>query len=215
MKKGNLSKKEELLTTLNTLKKSHLKTRIDKRILEFKHIDKTSNDAIFQELCFCILTANYTAEKTIEIQKNIGTCFLNPSQQTVSLKLKECGYRFPNIRAEYICSSVHHKQNLSEILSSYTGEKLREWFVTHIKGLGYKESSHFLRNIGFDDYAIIDFHIVDLLVNFNYISRPKTMTKKTYITIENILRSIAEQTGLTLGELDLYLWYIETGKILK
>ena len=76
-------------------------------------------------------------------------------------------------------------------------------------------NSHFLRNIGFDDFAIIDFHIIDVLVTYNLIERPKTLTKRKYLEIENTLRDIAKQTNLTLAELDLYLWYIETGKILK
>jgi N-glycosylase/DNA lyase len=87
--------------------------------------------------------------------------------------------------------------------------------VQNIKGLGYKEASHFLRNIGFDDYAIIDSHILDILKRYNLIKQPKTLTKKKYIEIENILQKIAKQTHLTLAELDLYLWYLETGKILK
>ena len=87
--------------------------------------------------------------------------------------------------------------------------------VNNVKGLGYKESSHFLRNIGFDDYAIIDFHIVDVLVNYNLINKPKTITKKKYLEIENVLKRLAKETNLTLAELDLYLWYMETGKILK
>jgi N-glycosylase/DNA lyase len=33
--------------------------------------------------------------------------------------------------------------------------------------------------------------------------------------IEKILKTIATQTNLTLAELDLYLWYMETGKIFK
>ena len=41
------------------------------------------------------------------------------------------------------------------------------------------------------------------------------MSKKKYLEIEGLLRKIAGKTGLTLGELDLYLWYLETGKILK
>jgi len=84
-----------------------------------------------------------------------------------------------------------------------------------VKGIGYKESSHFLRNVGFDDYAIIDFHIIDLLVKYQLIKRPKTITKNKYLEIEKILKKIAEKTNLTLAELDLYLWYMETGKILK
>jgi len=51
--------------------------------------------------------------------------------------------------------------------------------------------------------------------NNNLIERPKTLTKRKYLEIENILRDIAREINLTLAELDLYLWFIETGKILK
>ena len=92
---------------------------------------------------------------------------------------------------------------------------LREWIVKNVKGLGYKESSHFLRNIGFQDYAIIDFHIVDLLVKHDLIEKPKTMTKSKYLEIEKILKEIGEKLELNMAQLDLYLWYLETGKVLK
>ena len=80
-----------------------------------------------------------------------------------------------------------------------------------------KESSHFLRNIGHKNLAIIDFHIVDLLFKHGLIEKPKnkSLTEKKYLEIENVLKKIAEQTKTNLGELDLYLWYEETGKILK
>ena len=78
-----------------------------------------------------------------------------------------------------------------------------------------KEASHFLRNIGYLNYAIIDFHIIDLLVNQNIIERPKTLTNNRYIEIEKTLKEISKKLDLTLGELDLYLWYLETGTILK
>ena len=69
--------------------------------------------------------------------------------------------------------------------------------------------------MGFDDYAIIDFHIIDILVDNKIIKKPKTLTKKRYLEIEDKLRGLADKTALTLAELDLYLWYLETGKILK
>ena len=108
-----------------------------------------------------------------------------------------------------------YKNRLNQIINNISNKSLREWLVKNIKGLGYKEASHFLRNIGFDDYAIIDFHIVDLLVKYNIIQKPKSLTKQKYLEIEEKLRKIAKKTNLTLAELDLYLWYMETGKILK
>jgi N-glycosylase/DNA lyase len=129
--------------------------------------------------------------------------------------LKKIGYRFPNIRAQYISETQVHKNFLSKIINDLDGEELRTWLVQNIKGLGYKEASHFLRNIGYDDYAIIDFHIIDILTQYDFIKKPKTLTKKRYLEIEQDLKHIAKLCNLTLAELDFYLWYLETGKILK
>ena len=205
----------DLINKIESFKVSEISHLVNSRIKEFKKLNKKSNDELFEELCFCILTANFNAEKCIRIQKEIGNGFLTLSEDELSKKLVELGHRFPNARARYISDSVKYKDSLKEIIYSFTGEELREWLVKNIKGLGYKEVSHFLRNVGFDDYAIIDFHIIDVLVTFNLIERPKTLTKRKYLEIENILRDIAKETNLTLAELDLYLWYIETGKILK
>jgi N-glycosylase/DNA lyase len=107
------------------------------------------------------------------------------------------------------------KKILQKVILSLEREERREWLVKNIKGLGFKEASHFLRNIGFDDYAIIDSHIIDLLERYKFINQPKTLTRKKYMEIEKILQTIATQTNLTLAELDLYLWHMETGKIFK
>jgi len=90
-----------------------------------------------------------------------------------------------------------------------------EWLVKNISGIGYKEASHFLRNIGFTNLAIVDFHILNLLARHGLIEKPKTLTRKKYLEIEEVLRAIAEKLDLNLAELDLYLWYMETGKVLK
>jgi N-glycosylase/DNA lyase len=188
---------------------------VNNRIKEFKKINKKSNDELFKELCFCLLTANFNAEKSIMIQNKLGECFLTDSKNDIAEKLKKYGHRFPNTRAEYIYKSIKCKDKLDTIIKFNDKNFLRDWLVKNVKGLGYKESSHFLRNIGFDDYAIIDFHIIDILVRYKHIKKPKTLTKKKYIEIENKLKEIAEKTDITLAELDLYLWYLETGKILK
>jgi len=206
---------KELLETVESLKRTNVGKTIDARIKEFKKLGKESNDELFKELCFCILTANFNAEKSIKIQNEIGECFLTNTKKEITKKLKNYGHRFPNARADYISESLKCKDKLKDVIQFHDKQAPRDWIVNNIKGLGYKEASHFLRNIGFDDFAIIDFHIIDVLVTYNLIERPKTLTKRKYLEIENTLRDIAKQTNLTLAELDLYLWYIETGKILK
>ena len=206
---------DDLINKIEKLKHGEIAGIVEKRIQEFKNLNKKSTDELFKELCFCILTANFSAEKSIRIQDEIGECFLTDTKEDLSKKLKNYGHRFPNTRAEYISKSLECKDKLEEIVQFHDKTALREWIVNNVKGLGYKEASHFLRNIGFDDYAIIDFHIVDILVDFNLIEKPKTLTKKRYFEIEDLLRALAKKTDLTLAELDLYLWYMETGKILK
>jgi N-glycosylase/DNA lyase len=207
---------KDLINSIQNLKNSEIAQVINSRMEEFSEIKKRSIQEIFVELCFCIMTANCGAEKCIEIHDLIGSDFLNLSEESLVNKFKEYGYRFPNVRANYIINARSCLKQLSEILfSSEDRLTLRHNLVKTIKGLGYKESSHFLRNIGFTNYAIIDFHIVDLLQKYNLIEKPKTMTKRKYHEIEEVLMSLGEDLNLNMAELDLYLWYLETGKVLK
>ena len=206
---------KSLIEKIETLKNSEIGNLVNQRIDEFKKINRNSNDELFQEICFCILTANYNAEKSIKIQNEIQNCFSTDTTDELSKKLKNYGHRFPNTRAKYISESLKCKDKLKDIVKFHDKQALRNWIVNNVKGLGYKEASHFLRNIGFDNYAIIDFHIIDILYDNKLIQKPKTITKNKYLEIEDLLKKIAKKTNLTLAELDLYLWYIETGKILK
>lgn len=205
----------KLLEQIRNLKKSEIREIIDKRINEFKEASKGSNEQIFNELCFCLLTANFNAERSILIQNKIGNGFITLPQEELARKLADLGHRFPNARAKYIVEARKHIDCLKNLVTDCNEIEMREWLVKNIKGLGYKESSHFLRNIGFDNVAIIDFHIVDLLNSSGALKCKKPSCKAKYIEIENVLRKIAKESNLTLSELDLYLWYIETGKVLK
>jgi N-glycosylase/DNA lyase len=207
---------EGLLKSVEALKNSQVKTLVHARINEFKELGKKPSNEIFNELCFCILTANFNAERSVKIQNELGNGFCDLSEQQLIEKLKALGHRFPETRGKYIVEARKHKDSLKYRIKSFKQEtELRDWLVKKVKGLGYKEASHFLRNIGFMNLAIIDFHIVDVLIKHGLIVRPKTLTPKKYLEIEDVLKGIARKTNLTLAELDLYLWYMETGKVLK
>ncbi len=210
-------KMKELLNDVKTLMDNvDLKSLVKTRLSEFKAFQKKSKEEIFKEICFCIMTANCSAEKCIEIHEMIGNEFLHLDDEMLSKRFKELGYRFPNIRGNYIIKNRGFLELINNMVKKgLERNDLRDWLVKNIKGLGYKEASHFLRNIGFTDFAIIDFHIIDLLVKHSLIEKPKTMTKKKYIDIEEVLSEIASNLDTNLAALDLYLWYLETGKILK
>ena len=207
---------QELFSLVRDLQRSEVSQIIENRISEFSEIKKASKKKVFEELCFCIMTANCSAVKCIEVQELVADGFQDLTEEKLAQTLKSFGYRFPNIRAKYIVQARQHKDELhTRINNKVNPQELREWIVRNIKGIGYKEASHFLRNIGFTEYAIIDFHILDLLAKHQQIKKPKKLNKTHYLKIEEILKEIAKKLDLNLAELDLFLWYLETGKVLK
>lgn len=208
----------KIVNKIENLKKSEVKNTVDRRMGEFYELGRRDSNEIFKELCFCFMTANFSAKGGIKIQQAVAEDFLYLPENKLKKKLSELGHRFPNTRAEYVVLAREHKDDIKEKLQGFENEEeVRNWIVKNIKGIGMKEASHFLRNIGYKNLAIIDFHIVDLLSKEGLIEKPKSkaLTPKQYREIENVLKKISEKTGLNLGELDLYLWYKETGKILK
>lgn len=187
---------------------------VKSRLKEFEEIGKDER-RVFKELCFCILTANFSAENGIKIQLSIDDGFISLPKEHLCKKLKELGHRFPNSRCDYIFDARKFYGTLLETVRGFKcGGSAREWLTANVTGIGYKEASHFLRNIGFKDVAIIDRHIINYLVKKGLTDK-KTLTKRKYLELERILWAIADRLGITLAELDLYLWYLMTGKILK
>ncbi len=196
-----------LLDKISEVKRSETAKTISSRMQEFAAKGRESDESLFKELCFCLMTANFNAERSIRIQSEIRDGFLSLPKAKLAKKLAELGHRFPNKRAEFIVEARKHK----DFLRSAD----RDWLADNIKGLGYKEASHFLRNTGKQDFSIVDFHIIDLLVDHKLIKRPKTLNRPKYLAVEKVLKQIADKSKLNLAELDLYLWYLETGKVLK
>ena len=93
----------------------------------------------------------------------------------------------------------------------------REWLVFNIKGFGYKEASHFLRNIGFgENMAILDRHILKHMVNNKVIPEiPKSITPKIYKDLEQKFISYANEVSIPPAHLDLLFWSEEAGEIFK
>jgi len=86
-----------------------------------------------------------------------------------------------------------------------------------VKGLGWKEASHFLRNVGYLDIAILDRHIMSNMREYGLIPNEgvKGLTRRRYLEYERLLEEVARRVGISPGEMDLYLWYRKTGKVLK
>jgi N-glycosylase/DNA lyase len=93
----------------------------------------------------------------------------------------------------------------------------RDWLVRNIKGIGYKEASHFLRNIGFGGrLAILDVHILRNLVKFGVLREiPKSLSRGKYIELERKAGRFADKAGIPMDHLDLLFWSEQTGMIFK
>ena len=133
-------------------------------------------------------------------------------------------HRYPNARARYVVATreflrEHCDLKLRQKLKSFDcGFERRDWLVREkgIKGLGYKEASHYLRNIGFKGYAILDKHVLNCLAELKIIDEPKPPnTRSRYLMVEEKLKKLTFMTQIDFDELDLVLWSMKTGVILK
>ena len=207
----------DLKGRVNELREGKVSKLIDQRMREFKDLNRKSNEQWFSELCFCILTANSTARLGMKIQRELGSDgFLKLSLEELRHKLRAAGHRFSNTRAHFIVEARRFR-NIKNIVERFEdARQARDWLVENVKGVGYKESSHFLRNVGFDNLAILDRHVLSVLHEYELIDEvPRSLTCGRYLEIEEKLVELSEKLGLTLGELDLYLWYLKTGEVLK
>lgn len=90
----------------------------------------------------------------------------------------------------------------------------RRHLVCSVDGLGMKEASHFLRNTGLRGLAILDRHIVFWMQQFGLpVQVPKSIAE--YERGEALFMELARHLTLPAEELDLVLWYLSTGDILR
>ena len=200
------------------------KPEIKNRLKDFRAVHKAGDEVIFKELCFCILTANANAlhcDKAINELTKEGL-LLKGSAEDIKPLLRG-RVRFHNKKAEFIACAreLFRKGNKVEIKKKLGLDNvfaLRDWLVENIKGYGYKEASHFLRNIGLGrDIAILDRHILKNLKRYGVISKvPASVgSRKVYLEIEGRMRAFSGKTGIPLGDMDLLFWSIETGFVFK
>ena len=195
---------------------------IKKRLEAFKAVYTKSDRDIFRELCFCILTPQAKAVLCDEAIKKLQEkdLLFKGSHRDIRPYLK--GVRFPNNKARYLVAAREFFKNsrginIKDKIDARDLNKTRDWLVKNVKGLGYKEASHFLRNIGFgEDMAILDRHILKNLKKYRVIKKvPESLTRKEYIKIENRMRKFFKRVDIPMEEVDLLFWSMETGMIFK
>lgn len=198
------------------------KNEIRKRLGDFRNVWKEDDRRIFSELVFCLCTPQSKARQCGRAVSGLIENKVLFNGEIESIRAGLVGVRFPNNKARYIVEArerfiengvirIKDKIDTDDVFSA------REWFYNNVKGLGLKEASHFLRNIGFGkDLAIIDVHVLKNMVRYGLIEEiPKSISRGKYFIFENILKDFSRKIDIPIADLDLLFWSAETGEIFK
>lgn len=218
--------KDRTPITLEVIQNAHRERRdeIRGRLAEFAALGREASDTVlFEEMVFCFFTGGCSARMGLNSLEAVRPILLTADQPELARTLVG-RHRYPNARSRYIVASrefllAEYGLRLRDQLESFNCHlERRDWLVRvkGIKGLGYKEASHYLRNIGYAGYAILDKHVLNCLAELKIIDDPKPPnTRSRYLSVEEKLKQFSDAAGIDFDEMDLVLWSIKTGVILK
>jgi len=207
---------EELMQQYN-----FVKPQIEARLMDFRRIWETATDEeLFLELVFCLLTPQSRAKTCWKAVERLEQKCMIAEAAPAQISQELGGVRFHKRKGEYIflARNIFSSMSLKATLAGFSDPAAaRQWLVENVKGLGYKEASHFLRNIGLgEDLAILDRHILKNLALLGVIKEvPTSLTKRAYLEIEKKMTAFSQEANIPLGHLDLLLWYKEAGEVFK
>ncbi len=203
---------------VDELHAAHLTRRSDilRRLDEFAAVPR---EEYFPELVYCLLTPQSSAVNAARAVDALrkAACWHRPEISADILRHASAYIRFHNTKAKRIAEAFAAFGTIADtIAATPDAPALRAWLAGNVKGFGWKEASHFLRNIGRRNLAILDRHILKNLTHHGVLaSIPATLTPKRYSAIERRFGRFADAVGIPMDELDLLFWSNETGEILK
>ena len=199
-----------------------LRPQIEAHLEKF-HVLRDADDARwFEELCFCLLAVQAKAHHADEAVRTLRAAGLLERGTVRAIRPHLRKVRFLNTKAKWIVAAREFVTNggareLRVRLGTMDPKEVREWLVAQLDGVGLKEASHLLRNLGYgDDLAILDRHILRSLVELGVISKlPTSLSRPRYLEIEEKMRAFAKSLGMTVAEADAFLWWRATGELFK
>ncbi|WP_413854370.1 N-glycosylase/DNA lyase [Candidatus Ruminimicrobium bovinum] len=220
----NTAKKPENIKELVYFWNKYAKEKIEERIKHFRKVfEKGSDNAVFAELAFCLFTPQ---SKAVSCWKAVNTLYdkkllFKANCDEIAKNINNV--RFQNNKAKFLVQardkfSLNGKLNIKNKLKSFDDIKeLRKWIIDNIKGIGYKEAGHFLRNIGLGlDLAILDRHILKNLKYYGAIDEiPETLTVRKYLETEQMMVGFCNKIKIPMAHIDLLFWAMQTGGIFK
>ena len=193
-----------------------LKDKIRNRLREFSEVPENQ---YFYELCFCICTPQSKAANALIVQQDLQmrNFYQLPFDASHLLRRAENYIRFHNTKAVRLLEARERFSIVNSILNSKTDNfEKRNLIAATVKGIGMKEASHFMRNIGYSNLAILDRHILRHIVLCGlYDTVPNVASRNNYLEVEKVLLNFSKDVKVPADELDLLFWSYETGEILK
>lgn len=125
-------------------------------------------------------------------------------------------YRFPAMRAEQL-ARTHSRicgqaGSLSALIDGFAvAADARQWLVSEAPGIGPKQASMFLRNIGKSyDLAILDRHVLEYMVltGLRTLRDGAVNSLARYGSAERVLRGHAADTRCAVGIMDWAIWIV-------
>lgn len=213
-----------------------IKPEIEQRYETFQMVWGLGDSEIFPELIFCLCTPQTNAKHGWKAVQNLMSSghlhepINNPVDEQqrliqVSDILSVSGVRFKKNKSKYIIDAIKRFNNgfafktflKNAVKNNKNIIQTRNWLADNIYGLGMKEASHFLRNIGLgDEICILDRHILRNLEEYGVINKiPQSISKKAYLEIEQEMIKFSKEVDIPIFALDFVFWYKAKGEIFK
>lgn len=176
---------------------------------------RTEPQEIWFELAFCIVSsqertrnAKFAAEVLAEKYDDLLKCSDTLAAVKSAFSERYISLRFQNRKSEHLASSWKKFQMDCQVLVDIdtafeTASEARRYLTQNFLGIGPKQASMLLRNVGWgEDLAIIDSHISRI----SWLILPDRSPTETYDSLESKLRTFARERSIKLEELDVILW---------
>lgn len=174
----------------------------------------------FYEGCYCLCAVQNPAVRTAEavdwmreqdVYGKLGRSVRSDKaiQAKIAAGIKGL-VRFHNVKAGRIVMLRRQIEGIHAWLAAADpGEApaLRDRLTREVKGFGFKEASHFLRNVGFRGLTIPDVHVLRRLSALGLIEDDgRSLTPRVYREVDAAMRRYAEMLGADIDELDALWW---------
>ena len=205
---------------MNDLQKIHQKIRLDVKRRKEEFQENWNRDSMIQALLyFSLCTPQSSATRSWNALNEFLPRVSILTESQIAEILGRHGVRFKYNKARYIIECREKFKTIS--LRSYIDDLLTQGVVSArnelaktIRGIGMKEASHFLRNIGYgDEVCILDRHILRNLEKYDILKTSKTLTPKLYLEYEEKMKTFAKKLKIPVFDLDFVFWYNNNGEL--